>query len=154
TLILPSLPGIVSTAPPELIKQDAAFLLGADLSAEVARLSAIDYPSKEITTKDWCHSASVGDSNIQYLHAPPSDTFSTPQLWEAVRSKLDENADLKPSRQRDAYENISYLLPILHDVIDREQRPEGDVRRLFRGLSYADFLLLLNSYGASATPIA
>jgi hypothetical protein len=141
---------VVIDKEPRLCISDAAFLMGGELAHAMGK--HIAETVARCPQVEWQFSPEVDDGSlISYLGAPPSDGFSNPSLWEKVAAKLVLSRDARPSNRRSAFENISYIIPILNEVVDQDQRETGDISRLLRGLSYHDLFKLLNSYGAHAT---
>ncbi len=137
---------------PTLSESDTTLLLGDKLADLAAQYSAAQF--KSISAVDWEYEEpDTGAEQVTYLGDAPLELFSDKELWKAVRDELRTLTGVRPSARRDAYENIGYLLPILQRVIDLNEREEKGVARLFRGLSFSDLLLVLNSYGAQASPV-
>jgi hypothetical protein len=135
---------------PDLMIEDATFLLGEQLAERVTELvqgymrnpyyrSSLTFNSGGRTFRDTKQS---NKTNID---------SSGPLLRGTIISRLRRGDNLVPSSKRDAFENISYMIPTMTTVIDKEARSEDDSGRLLRGLTFSDFLILLNDDGVQTT---
>ena len=142
SLIAPSLGDLLISEVPVFSIQDAAFLVGPDLARAVGAINSTIFSS---AAPGWFNQGKVIPLQRRYDDEPPPSFCSNPPLWSEMAARLKARPELRPSLARDAYENIGYLAPALYEVIDRDERVQGDADRLLRGLTFSELLVILNS---------
>lgn len=146
SLLRPVLASLLEPVAPKLSSVEPRLVFGDSLATEITEAFSqyISVPPVYSPDVSELWHTPVNDENAAH---EPSDK----DLWDRVTSNLDslgayEGCGLR--KDRDAFENIGALLPVLRKTIDDDRRdaPDED-RRLQRGLTFGDLRLLMQRAG-------